>query len=137
MPVIKKIYFSGSLYTFQRFILGLARPQVPSTLSRIHPVFQYTFLYKGDSLYSFPLRLPIPPYPSIKFLRFIYFLRLSFPQRWTRTSSSPFPERSPAELAGLLTNHRMGIIGIEPMCDLLTYCYTWDGCLTSWLYTLI
>ena len=43
LPVIKKIYFSGSLYTFQEFTLGLARPQCPSHLSRIQPVIRCTF----------------------------------------------------------------------------------------------
>ena len=43
LPVIKKIYFSGSLYTFQEFTLGLARPQCPLHLSRIQPVIRCTF----------------------------------------------------------------------------------------------
>ena len=50
MPVIKKINFSGSLYTFLEFIQGLARPPCPYHFSRIQPLIRYTFLYKGDSL---------------------------------------------------------------------------------------
>jgi len=38
---------------------------VPYLLSRIQPIIRYRFLYKGDSLYSFPLRLPIPPVAHI------------------------------------------------------------------------
>ena len=45
-PVIKKIHFPGSLYTFPKFTLGLARPP-GFPFSRIHPVCIIYFYIMG------------------------------------------------------------------------------------------
>lgn len=61
-PVIKKINFPGSLYTFLKFTLGLARPP-DFSFSRIHPICIIYFYIMGTWLYFIhhPSRLPIPP----------------------------------------------------------------------------
>lgn len=45
-PVIKKINFPGSLYTFLKFTLGLARPP-DFSFSRIHPICIIYFYVMG------------------------------------------------------------------------------------------
>ena len=73
--LLRGLYLSSSLYTFQECILGLARGRHFS-LPRIHPQFALKFLSRGDSVSVDPLRLPISPIPRCLF-QSLYSIRFS------------------------------------------------------------
>ena len=47
--LLRRFNFSGSLYTFLEYTLSLARPPVPLTFSRIHPIFYYSISRIGGT----------------------------------------------------------------------------------------